>query len=61
MRSNWRATAARIRTPDSKVLARDDEVGHLARLFLYVARNGPGPDSLKDLPRPDSLKALPQG
>ena len=34
------------------VLARDDEVGHLARLFLYVARNGP---------RPETLKAVRQG
>ncbi len=34
------------------VLARDDEVGHLARLFLYVARNGP---------RPETLKAVQQG
>lgn len=37
---------------DRAVLARDDEVGHLARLFLYVARNGP---------RPDTLKAVQQG
>lgn len=37
---------------DRAVLARDDEVGHLARLFLYVARNGP---------KPESLKAVPQG
>jgi len=34
------------------VLARDDEVGHLARLFLYVSRNGP---------RPETLKAVRQG
>ena len=35
---------------DREVLARDDEVGHLARLFLYVARNGPRPETLEATP-----------
>ena len=35
---------------DREILARDDEAGHLARLFLYVARNGPKPESLKAAP-----------
>ena len=30
---------------DRAVLDRDDEVGHLARLFLHVARNGPRPET----------------
>lgn len=37
---------------DRDVLARDDEVGHMARLFLYVARNGSPPDPLKPAPLP---------
>ena len=36
---------------DRDVLDRDDEVGHLARLFLYVARNGPKPDTLEPAPQ----------
>lgn len=36
---------------DREVLNRDDEVGHLARLFLYVARNGPKPESLEAAPQ----------
>ena len=32
---------------DRDILGRDDEVGHLARLFLYVARGGPPPASAK--------------
>ncbi len=35
---------------DREILARDDEAGHLARLFLYVALNGPKPESLKAAP-----------
>ncbi len=45
---------ARDGNPDAlagrAILARDDEAGHLARLFLFVARNGPGPMSAA--PRP---------
>lgn len=32
---------------DREILKRDDEAGHLARLFLHVARNGPEPESLR--------------
>lgn len=35
---------------DREILGRDDEAGHLARLFLYVARKGPKPESLKAAP-----------
>lgn len=35
---------------DREILGRDDEAGHLARLFLYVARKGPEPESLKAAP-----------
>ncbi len=31
---------------DREILARDDEAGHLARLFLHVARNGRAAESL---------------
>ena len=38
--------------PDRQILARDDEAGQLARLFLHVARNGQAPDSLRTAPQP---------
>ncbi len=37
---------------DREILARDDEAGHLARLFLHVARNGRSPGSLSAAPQP---------
>ena len=37
---------------DRDILARDDEAGELARLFLHVARNGQAPDSLRTAPQP---------
>ena len=37
---------------DRDILARDDEAGELARLFLHVARNGQAPDSPRTAPQP---------
>ncbi len=37
---------------DRDILARDDEAGELARLFLHLARNGQAPDSLRTAPQP---------
>ena len=37
---------------DRAVLARNDEAGHLARLFLFVARNGKNPGAMSAAPQP---------
>ena len=37
---------------DREILARDDEAGELARLFLHVARNGQAQDSPRTAPQP---------
>ena len=49
---NLPVTAIPRRWPTGAVLARNDEAGHLARLFLFVARNGKIPGAMSAAPQP---------